>query len=77
MYYSYYQLRQLTKQQLRFARNEIFARYGYVFQDEQLQNYFSQCSWYVPTGMSSEEIESYLNSFERENLKLIQKCENE
>ena len=77
MYYSYYQLRQLTKQQLRFARNEIFARYGYVFQDEQLQNYFSQCSWYVPTGMSSEEIESYLNSFERENLKLIQQCENE
>lgn len=77
MYYSYEQVILLNKQQLRLARNEIFARYGYIFQDEGLKEYFENCSWYIPTGMSSEKIEASLNQFERENLKLIQQCENQ
>lgn len=76
-YYSYDEISQLTSETLRLARNEIFARYGYVFQDEGLKEYFENCSWYTPTGMSSEEIESILNDYERENLNVIKQCENE
>lgn len=43
------------------ARNEIFARHGYVFQTDYIQNYFSAQSWYYPnpqykgTGLSKVE----------------------
>lgn len=77
MYYTYEQLSQLDQEGLRLARNEIFARYGYVFYDEGLQNYFSQRSWYAPTGLSSKEIEDSLNEFEKYNVELIKGMEVE
>ncbi len=76
-YYTYDEISQLSSEDLRIARNEIFARYGYIFSDEGLKEHFANCSWYVPTGMSSEEIESSLNDFEKQNLQLIKQCENE
>ena len=76
-YYTYDEVSQLSLEDLRIARNEIFARYGYIFRDEGLKEHFERCSWYVPTGMSSEEIESSLNDFEKQNLQLIKQCENE
>lgn len=33
---------------LRYARNEIFARHGYIFNDPDLQRYFSRQPWYEP-----------------------------
>ena len=72
----YDEISQLSSEDLRIARNEIFARYGYIFGDEGLKEHFSNYFWYVPTGMSSGEIESSLNNFEIENLRLIQQCEN-
>lgn len=30
------------------ARNEIYARHGYVFQTQDIQNYFAAKSWYFP-----------------------------
>lgn len=76
-YYTYDEIRQLSSQELRIARNEIFARYGYVFNDEGLKAHFSSCSWYSPTGLTSGEIEGILNNFEKQNLQLIQEIENE
>ena len=43
------------------ARNEIYARHGYVFQTDYIQNYFAAQSWYSPdpnytgTGLSKVE----------------------
>lgn len=34
-------VRGMSKEQLALARNEIFARHGYVFNDEQYKKYFS------------------------------------
>lgn len=64
----------LSKEELRLARNEIFARYGYVFQSEDLQEYFSSKSWYIPdyTGNISEDM---LNDYEKANLYLIKSYE--
>ncbi len=38
----------LDKSTLRLARNEIFARHGYVFKSEDLNRYFKRYSWYQP-----------------------------
>lgn len=65
----------LTKDQLRIARNEIFARYGRPFKDEQLQNYFGDKAWYACCYACPTMEESMLSDIERENLKLILKAE--
>ncbi|PRT36280.1 TcaA 3rd/4th domain-containing protein [Bacillus wiedmannii] len=36
----------LSKEQLKIARNEIYARHGHMFQTKDMQVYFSKQSWY-------------------------------
>lgn len=38
----------LSKEQLRLARNEIYARHGRKFEATDLQQYFNEKSWYSP-----------------------------
>jgi hypothetical protein len=62
----------LTKEQLAFARNEIFARHGYVFTTKKYADYFSSKSWYRPdSGYAGE-----LNDIEEYNVNLIQQYES-
>ncbi len=64
--------------QLRLIRNEIFALHGRIFSSQDLADYFSQKSWYVPT-YSPEEFDanmfSYLNDYEEANLNVIMNYE--
>lgn len=39
---------------IRLMRNEIYARHGYVFNDEKLKAYFKSCSWYKPLNNNSK-----------------------
>ncbi|WP_242237770.1 YARHG domain-containing protein [Bacillus cereus group sp. BfR-BA-01316] len=39
-------LRYLTKERLKIARNEIYARHGHIFQTKDMQAYFLKQSWY-------------------------------
>lgn len=55
------------------ARNEIFARHGYIFQNEELQNYFLAKSWYEPNSSYSE---SMLNEIEKANVATIKAFED-
>lgn len=57
----------LTKGQLRIARNEIYARHGYVFKSQDLQKYFSSKSWYHP----DPSFDGSLNEVEKENVDFI------
>ncbi len=41
-------LENLSKSDLRIYRNLIFAKYGYRFKSENLNDYFSSKDWYVP-----------------------------
>lgn len=61
--------------ELRIARNEIYARYGRQFNDVWLQNYFNSCSWYEGTKAPDEFDESILNEIEKDNLATIKKAE--
>lgn len=44
----------LTKEQLRLARNEIYARNGMIFGVKDLDDYFAEKSWYTPKYSSDE-----------------------
>lgn len=55
---------------LRLARNEIFARNGYIFRDQALANHFAQFDWYRPTTS-----EPSLNAVELFNVELIRDVE--
>lgn len=72
------QLRKYTKKELRLARNEIYARYGVIFDDKELDAYFSSKSWYTPK-MSLEKFydKLELNDIEEENVALIAEIERE
>ncbi len=72
------QVAALTPEQLRLARNEIYARHGRIFQDETLAAYFGSKSWYQPLydGESFDALgDSILNEYEIANRDLIQEYE--
>lgn len=62
----------LTSEQLRYARNEIYARHGRMFDDEQLQAYFNSKSWYNGT-ISPKDFDDndYLTDIEKQNRDFI------
>lgn len=68
------ELSSLSKEQLELARNEIFARHGYVFTMNKFKDYFLKQSWYTPNP-NYKGGENSLNSFEKANYRIIQKWE--
>ncbi len=65
----------LTLQQINYAKNEIYARHGRMFQSRELQNYFNAQSWYVGTIPASQFSESTLSSVERYNADFLANVE--
>ncbi len=66
-------LRRLSKEELRLARNEIYARHGRRFKSRDLQDYFNGKDWYRP---ERDEIpDTELNEIEIANRDLIVKTE--
>ncbi|WP_022762597.1 YARHG domain-containing protein [Butyrivibrio sp. AD3002] len=69
----------LTNEELRIARNEIYARHGRMFNSDDLQNYFNSKSWYSPR-YSPDEFnamgDSMLNAYEKANRDAIAAEEN-
>lgn len=65
----------LSKGNLALARNEIFARHGFVFKNEPFKSYFNNKSWYKVNPLFKGTDEE-LNSKELQNVKLILKYEN-
>ncbi|MCC8965033.1 YARHG domain-containing protein [Bradyrhizobium sp. Pear76] len=59
-------LRRLSWDELRIARNEIFARRGRYFDSADLKAYFSRFPWYAPNSWNPR-----LNAIEEANVALI------
>ena len=54
-------------------RNEIFARYGYIFKEGgEMEKYFKSQDWYTP---EHKNVNDFLTEIEKENLKLIREVE--
>lgn len=64
----------LPKEKLEIARNEIYARHGYVFSTEPYYEYFRSKSWYTPNP-SFKGTDRELNEIEIYNIKLIKNTE--
>ncbi len=65
-------LKYKSKKELRYIRNAIFAKYGYIFKDEKLNKYFSRFEWYDPKTVN---IIPLLTEDDKINLKLIRSYE--
>lgn len=61
----------LSKSKLRIARNEIYARHGYIFNSADLNRYFSKMSWYIPLYDAAHFDDSVFNPYEKANIDLI------
>lgn len=61
----------LSQEELNYARNEIYARYGRRFKDETIQNYFDSKSWYEGTIEPDDFEHEWLNEIEKENANTI------
>lgn len=65
-------LASLTKEELRLARNEIYARHGMIFGVDDLDSYFATKSWYEPKYTSSQFYDSVeMSMIEEANINLI------
>lgn len=73
-YLSKSQVKSLSNYQLGIARNEIYARHGYIFKLKTFRDYFESQSWYVPRYSNESSIQ--LNSVEVYNVDLIKAEEN-
>lgn len=68
----------LSKEQLRLARNEIFARHGMIFGVADLDNYFGSKSWYQPSVTYDDFYDKVeMNLIEEANVALILDVEAE
>ena len=66
----------LSETELVIAYSEIYARKGYIFDDDELQLYFSSKNWYAPTKLpGSFNATTELNEIERENYECLKLCE--
>jgi hypothetical protein len=68
-------LKKLTYHDLKIMRNEIFARYGYIFKEGgEMDKYFKSQDWYSP---QHKNVNNFLTEIEKANLKLIREVEAE
>ena len=63
----------MTGTQLMYARNEIYARHGYIFNDPELRAYFEGKSWYKGTVSSENFSSSVFNTYEYKNISFLKK----
>lgn len=64
----------LAISELSIMRNEIYARYGYIFKTGgRMEKYFKAQKWYRP---EYKNVDSFLTEIELYNIELIKKIEN-
>ena len=66
-------LKNYTPFELRIIRNTIYAEKGYIFQSEDLKNYFEEKSWYQ--GSISNESQISLSAREKEFINTVKRYE--
>ncbi len=70
-YLSAEEISSLSLQMLCYARNEIYARRGYIFRSQELRDYFGSKSWYYGTIPAASFSGSVFNEWESANIELL------
>ena len=67
------ELQQISSQDLKIMRNEIYARYGYKFVlNGEMDKYFKSQEWYIPR---NNNVDSIITGLEKINIELIRLIE--
>lgn len=67
------ELEKMTSTELQIMRNEIYARYGFIFkQDSEMERYFKKQRWY---GGRYPDVANFLTGLEKQNIELIRAVE--
>lgn len=61
----------LSKKDVQWAINEIYARKGRIFGEDPYKSYFEECEWYTPTVSGSEFSDEVFNTYEQHNVDLL------
>jgi hypothetical protein len=61
-----------SKMQLKIMRNEVYARYGYIFKAKDMNAYFTAQQWYRPM---TTDVSSLVTPLEKQNIALIEQFE--
>lgn len=72
---SYNDMKEKTDEELRLGRNEIYARHGRIFASTDLQEYFSQKTWYKGTIQADQFTDAMLSKMEQNNVAIIRNVE--
>lgn len=64
-----------SDEELKIARNEIYARHGYIFNDADLNTYFNSKSWYAGTTNRTDFDSGIFNKYELANIEFLLKEE--
>lgn len=65
-----------TLEDVKIGRYEIYARHGYIFKEESIDQYFRAKEWYKPTTPADEFDENVLNEVEKYNINYLKSFEN-
>lgn len=66
-----------SQEEVRLMINEIYARNGYIFNNQDYQRYFSSKSWYVPISNSQPDAERRFNEIELANKNFLANYEKQ
>ena len=65
----------MSGEELRLLRNQFFAIYGRIFEDEKLKAYFSSQPWYIPAAEASAFDGSAFTDMEKRNIDFLKNAE--
>ncbi|WP_026505365.1 YARHG domain-containing protein [Butyrivibrio sp. NC3005] len=60
---------------IHLAKNEIYARHGYIFTDSDLNNFYLSQLWYIPEIQAADFNDNEFNEYEKYNLELLSKLD--
>lgn len=72
---TYDDIKYFNAEELKLARNEIYARHGRMFNDPNIRAYFEEQLWYVGTISADDFKESLLSDIEKKNVRFIKSYE--
>ena len=66
----------MSIEQMRYAINEVYARYGATFPNvPDIQRQFQKFEWYHPKpGLTFEEVDRLMSNTERQNVEFLAQC---
>lgn len=70
-YLNEYDIMGWRAEDIRVAKNEIYARHGRIFEDESLDSYFRSKNWYVPSVAAQDFTTEVFNEYEKKNVEYL------